>query len=74
MKIRESYLSEVLVLLFAGLSGMFITCDKWYWVIFGIVLLMINSYFFITRLKIGVINEYLKAVEKAEENKKEMGK
>ena len=68
MEMRQSFYSEILALLLAGISGIMIYNGKWYLIILGFLLLIADSYV-INNLKKNTIKEYIKAVEE-QENKK----
>lgn len=56
---KNSYLAELLVLVLAGTSGILIYKESLDCVIVGLVLIFLNSYFVVTKLKEFTIKEYL---------------
>jgi hypothetical protein len=67
MKIKDAYIFEILVLFFAGLSGIMVYNGNWIIRILGFVILLFNSYFLITKLKESVIKELRGEINRLEE-------
>ena len=66
-EIRKDYTCEILILFFAGLSGIMIYNGNWFIILMGLILLFCNSYFLVTRLKELVLERYELNKKEAEE-------
>jgi len=64
--IKDSYFAEILTLLLAGISGIMIYNGKIIISICGYVLLGLDSYFIVTKLKEFTVKEYLEEIKEKE--------
>ena len=67
---RDSYITEMLLLITAGIAGVIITQFGWVGFIIGTLIFALDSYFISTKLKEQTIREYCDAqTYKNERNK-----
>jgi len=60
---RKSYSAEILLIFFSALSGMVIWQGGWF-ILIGILFIVLTSYFLTSLLKKETINEYIEAKNK----------
>jgi len=60
---KGSYITEILALLLAGVSGGMFFIGGWVSCILGFIILFLDSYFIISRLKVQTVKEYLEKID-----------